>query len=103
MSLTALLRARNILLLAWSFTTFNNVLIQADKMYLRALNNGLEDLGPSVEFFSIAKLPTIVTVSNSCIRIHACSPIKNSGINLHVDVAQNIINLPMEVLSSKYK
>ena len=55
-------------------------------MYLRALNNGLVDLGPSVEFFSIAKLPTIVTVSNSCIRIHACSPIKNSGINLPVDV-----------------
>ena len=65
---------------------FNNVLIQADKMYLRALNNGLVGLGPSVEFFSIAKLPTIVTVSNSCIRIHACSPIKNSGINLPVDV-----------------
>ena len=51
MSLAALLRARNILLLAWSFTTFNNVLKRADKMYLRALNNGLVDLGPSVEFF----------------------------------------------------
>ena len=87
MSLAALLRARNILLLAWSFTTFNNVLKRADKMYLRALNNGLVDLGPIVKiFFSIAKLPTIVTVSNSCIRIHACSPIKNSGINLPVDV-----------------
>jgi hypothetical protein len=53
-SLVALLRARNILLLAWSFITFDNVLIQADKMYLRALNNGVVDLGPSVEFFSIA-------------------------------------------------
>ena len=51
MSLAALLKARNILLLAWSFTTFNNVFKRADKMYLRALNNGLVDLGPSVEFF----------------------------------------------------
>ena len=51
MSLAALLKARNILLLAWSFTTFNNVLKREDKMYLRALNNGLVDLGPSVEFF----------------------------------------------------
>jgi hypothetical protein len=65
MSLAPLLIARNILLLAWSFTTFNNVLIPADKIYLRALNNVLVDLGPIVEFFSIAKLPTIVTVSNN--------------------------------------
>ena len=36
---------------AWSFTTFNNVLIQADKMYLRAPINGLIDLDPGVEFF----------------------------------------------------
>ena len=62
-------------------------------MYLRALNNGLVDLDRGVEFFSIAKLPSIVTVSNSCTSIHACSPIKNSGINLPVDVAQNITNL----------
>jgi putative component of membrane protein insertase Oxa1/YidC/SpoIIIJ protein YidD len=37
------------------------------------------------------------------IRIHACSPIKNSGINLPVDVAQDITNLLIEVLCSKYK
>jgi hypothetical protein len=74
-------------------------------MYLRALDNGLVDPDPGVEFFSIAKLPTIVTVGNSCIHeyMHACSPIKNSGINLPVDVARNITNLPMEVASMVYK
>ena len=56
MSLSALLNtARNIPLTAWSFTTFNNVLIQGDKMYLRALNNGLLVLDPGVEFLSITK------------------------------------------------
>jgi hypothetical protein len=55
MSLSALLTARNIPLTAWSFTTFNNVLIQGDKMYLRALNNGLLVLDPGVEFLSITK------------------------------------------------
>ena len=65
MSLSALLTARNIPLSAWSFTTFNNVLIQGDKMYLRALNNGLLVLDPGVEFLSIDNLPTIVTVNNS--------------------------------------
>ena len=80
MGLSALLTARNIPLSTWSFTTFNNVLIQGDKMYLRALNNGLLDLDPGVEFLSIANLPTIVTVNNSSTK---CSSMTNSGINLH--------------------
>jgi hypothetical protein len=54
MSLSAFLTGRNIPLTAWSFTTFN-VLIQGDKMYLRALNNGLLVLDPGVEFLSITK------------------------------------------------
>ena len=95
MSLSALLTARNIPLSAWSFTTFNNVLIQGDKMYLRALNNGLLVLDPGVEFLSIDNLPTIVTVNNSC--TNTCSKMTNSGINLGVEVAHNINNLPVEV------
>ncbi len=94
MSLSALLTARNIPLFAWSFTTFNDVLIQGDKMYLRALNNGLLVLNPGIEYLSIDNLPTIVTVNNSC--TNACSTITNSGINLPVEVAQNM-NLPVEV------
>ena len=42
MSLSAILTAENMPLIDWSKTTFiNNVLLQGDKMYLRALNNGL--------------------------------------------------------------
>ena len=92
MSLSALLTARNIPLTAWSFTTFNNVLIQGDKMYLRALNNGLLVLDPGVEFLSIANLPTIVAVnSNSCVEV------AQNMNNLPVKVAQNTNNLPVEV------
>jgi hypothetical protein len=62
---------------------------------LRALNNGLLDLDPGVEFLSIANLPTIVTVNNSS--TNTCSPMTNSGINLPVEVAQNTNSLPVEV------
>ena len=37
MSLSAILTAENMPLINWSKTTFNNVLLQGDKMYLRAL------------------------------------------------------------------
>ena len=97
MSLSALLTARNVPFSAWSFATINNVLIQGDKMYLRALNNGLLILDPGVEFLSIANLPTIVTVNNLC--TNTCSPMKNHGLNLPVvvEVTQNMNNLPVEV------
>ena len=48
-------------------------LIQGDKMYLRALNNGLLVLDPGVEFLSIDNLPTIVTVNNSCTNYGKCN------------------------------
>ena len=42
MALSALLTARNIpFISSWSKVTFNNVLIQGDKLYLKALNTGL--------------------------------------------------------------
>ena len=89
MSLSVLLTARNIPLSAWSCATFNNVLTQGDKMYLRALNNGLLVLDPVVEFLSIDNLPTIVTVNNSC-------TMTNGGIDLAMEVDQDI-NLPVDV------
>ena len=65
MSLSAVLTAQNISLIDWSTTTFNNVLLQGDKMYLKALNNGLIDLVlPGVEFLSVDNLPKVV--SDSC-------------------------------------
>ena len=63
MSLSAVLTAQNISLIDWS-TTFNIVLLQGDKMYLKALNNGLIDLVPGVKFLSVDNLPKVV--SDSC-------------------------------------
>jgi hypothetical protein len=48
MSLSAILTAQNSPLADWSESTFNNVLLQGDKMYLKALNTGLIVLDPGV-------------------------------------------------------
>ena len=42
-------------------------LIQGDKMYLQALNDGFVVLEPGVEFLSVDNLPKLVSVS-SCIQ-----------------------------------
>ena len=44
MSLSAVLTAQNIPLIDWSQETLDNVLLQGDKMYLHALDNGFFDL-----------------------------------------------------------
>ncbi len=49
MSLSAVLTAKHNPLIDWSTTTFNNVLFQGDKMYLKALNSGLVVLEQGVE------------------------------------------------------
>jgi hypothetical protein len=71
MSLSALLTAQNIpliVVIAWSETTFiNNVLLQGDKMYLQALNDGFVVLERGVEFLSVDNLRKLVSVS-SCIQ-----------------------------------
>jgi hypothetical protein len=51
--ISALLTAQNIPLIDWSKTTLNNVLLQGDKMYLQALDNGFVVLEPGVEFVSV--------------------------------------------------
>ena len=61
MSLSVLLTAQNIPLIDWSKTTFiNNVILQGDKMYLQALNDGFVVLEPGVEFLSVDNLPKLV-------------------------------------------
>ena len=65
MSLSAVLTAQNTPLIDWSTTTLNNVLLQGDKMYLKALDNGLIVLDTGVEFLSIANLPTFVSFLGS--------------------------------------
>jgi hypothetical protein len=62
--LSALLIAQNLPLIDWSKTTFiNNVILQGDKMYLQALNDGFVVLEPGVEFLSVDNLPKLVSVS----------------------------------------
>ena len=62
MSLSAVLTAQNIPVIDWSKTTLDNVLLQGDKMYLKALNSGLIVLDPGVEFLSVDNLPKVVSV-----------------------------------------
>ena len=64
MSLSAILTAQNIPLIDWSKITLNNVLLQGDKMYLQALDNGFVVLEPGVEFLSVDNLPKLVSVSS---------------------------------------
>ena len=42
----------------------NNVVLQGDKMYLQALNDGFVVLEPGVEFLSVDNLPKLVSVSS---------------------------------------
>ena len=63
MSLSAILAAENNPLINWSKSTLNNVLLEGDKMYLKALDDGLIHLDPGVELLSVDTLPTLVNVS----------------------------------------
>ena len=58
MSLSALLTARNIPVSEWNSTTIDNVLIQGDRMYLNALDNGLI---PRQQLLFVDHLPTVVS------------------------------------------
>ena len=67
-------------------------------MYLRALNNGLIVLEPSIEFLSVDNLPKVVGVScDSC-----CRNMFSYEIDLmsQTSSAQSNINLPIVVESN---
>jgi hypothetical protein len=111
MSLSAVLTAQNILLIDWSKTTLNNVLLQGDKMYLQALDNGFVVLEPGVEFLSVDNLPKVVSVSccTNMFSYEICDSVIDTSIippvlhanttTTHVDSfdAQNNVELPMVV------
>ena len=87
MSLSAVLTVQNIPIIDWSKTTLNiNVLLEGDKMYLKALNSGIIILGLGVEFLSVDDFPKVVNVS-------CCRSMFSYEIELPM-VAENI-NLPM--------
>ncbi len=65
MSLSAALTAEHNSLIDWSTTTFNNVLLQGDKMYLKALNSGLVVLDQGVEFLSVDNLYEYVFIRDT--------------------------------------
>jgi hypothetical protein len=69
MSLSVLLTAQNISLSSWSKITFNNVLPQGDKLYLKAINTGFVMLDPGIDFLSVEHLPKAIGVSSSCINM----------------------------------
>ena len=112
MSLSAVLTAQNIPLIDWSKTTLNNVLLQGDKMYLQALDNGFVVLEPDVEFLSVdINLPKVVSVSccTNMFSYEICDSVIDTSIippvvhanttTTHVDSfdAQNNVELPMVV------
>ena len=76
-------------------TTFNNVLLQGDKMYLRALNKGLIVLEPSIEFLCVDNLPKVVGVS-SCMNMFSYE----IDLMSQTSIAQSNINLPIVVESN---
>ena len=51
------------LVIDWSRTTLYNVLLEGDKMYLEALNNGLIILDQGVELLFVDNLPKVVIAS----------------------------------------
>ena len=63
MSLSAILTAEGIPLFEWSQSTIDNILVQGDYLYVKALNNGLFGINPEIELTSIDNLPRFVEVS----------------------------------------
>ena len=63
MSLSAILTAERIPLFEWSQSTIDNILVQGDYVYVKALNNGIFGINPGIELTSIDNLPRFVEVS----------------------------------------
>ena len=100
MSLSALLTAQNIPLSSWSKITFNNVLLQGDKLYLKAINTGFVVLDPGIDFLSVEHLPKAIGVSSSCINMsnnfsyEICHSNMVNTVSPHSPVDENITKLP---------
>ena len=97
-TLSALLTARNIPLSSPSKVTFNNVLLQGDKLYLKALNTGFFVLDQSTDFFVCRTfIPKAISVSSLCTNIlkDFSHEIYQPMISLpHSSVQENIVISP---------
>ncbi len=103
MSLSAILTAQHSPLIDWSKTTLNNVLMQGDKMYLKALDNGLFNLAPGGEFLSIDNLPTVVNVTyaKNMFSYEICRPVISTVETKLTSVIATKSTLPVVVQSTK--
>jgi hypothetical protein len=105
MTLSAILTTHNMPLTEWSKQTFDNVLVQGDNMYLKALNSGLLILEDGVEVLCIDNLPTVVDVSfcrnmSNDFSYEICRSNNDLPIIELPIEAQNTIELPIEAQST---
>ncbi len=96
MSLSAVLTAQNIPLSTWSKMTIDNVLLQADQMYLNALSSGFIVLDPCVDFLSVDDLPKVVNVSfdRNMFSYQICQTVQG---NKAATITRNSDNLPLVI------
>ena len=92
-----LLTAQNTPLIDWSKTTLNNVLLQGDKMYLQALDNGFVVLEPGVEFMSHARnVPAVVHAKTTRLQ-HESFDAHNNDTIIIKPIEAKTIELPIVV------
>ena len=81
-------------------TTLNNILLQGNKLYLKAKNSHLICLPPGVVYLSMSDLPKLVTVScfeNEFI-FNICCPTEQ---NSHLPIGADSIELPIVVSNTQ--
>ena len=95
MRLSALLTAQAISVDKLDSTIIDHVLVEGEKMYLNAYNNGLI---PREELLSLNNLPTVVSLSiETNISSVEAQNINNLPVVVEPVEAQNIIDLPIVV------
>ena len=80
--------------------TLNNILLQGDKLYLKAMNSHLTCLPPGVVYLSVSDLPKLVTVScfeNELI-FDICCPTEQ---NIDLPIGADSIELPIVVSNAQ--
>ena len=95
-SLLGLLTAYKKPVSQWSATTLNNILLQGNKLYLKAKNSHLIRLPPGVVYLSVSDLPKLVTV----ILYHV---LKMSSFSIFVVQLSKIVICLLEQTALNYK
>ena len=95
-SLLGLLTAYKKPITQWSPMTLNTILLQGDKLYLKAMNNHLIHLPPGVIYLSVSDLPKLVIVScfENELNFDICCQTEQ---NIDLPVGVDSIELPVVV------